>query len=234
MKRNELIEYTSLIVEKIADIDDIIDQLMEPLADYTDTVGELIEPIKGILAIRSFAKRMRFKSFLINYSREFETFDESTIMKLQKYLHDKKNLEFISDTIDYSISTRSQISSAILGSFSGKILSQCKIITYNDYAIINALRQIIDDDLIYFVEMCNVAFNDEEHQFHQFLLSDRDYFTKDQEEKYSHTADKLTSLQIFGMPFSGPFISGGGNTIRITELTRQFYDIVKPFVDSIK
>ena len=105
--------------------------------------------------------------------------------------------------------------------------------TKDNRCLVNS-RFIIDDDLIYFCEMCEIAFSDEERQFHQFLLSDRYYFTVVQESMYSYTADKLTNLQIFGNPFSGPFISGGGNTIRITELTREFYKLVKDSVDSIR
>ena len=86
-----------------------------------------------------FAKRQRFKVFLKSLSTEINEknfVDANNVNKLKNYVTNDENVDFIVNTIDYSINSKCIKCSSLLGIYAGNILNKYKNIEYKDLQII--------------------------------------------------------------------------------------------------
>lgn len=114
-------------------------------------------------AIISTWKKTNFLSFLetLTIEIDYNQLNKEEINKLQNYIKEPKNLNYIMQTIDSAINGRSIKCAALLGTYTGRILRHEKTLQYTDYIIINALKNMIDEDLINFKILYERLFNDE-------------------------------------------------------------------------
>ncbi len=154
--KDEIIEFTEAVIDKLNDLDDIIDKSLEPIKDYTDTFGDLIAPIKTFTNIFSLSKKMAFKSFIKNYSKCLTTdyvLDEKEKLKLESYFKKRENVHWVSDIIDSAIQAKSLKSSAILGLVAGRIIKEKTSLNDIDIILVNSLKEMTDIDIENFVEL---------------------------------------------------------------------------------
>jgi hypothetical protein len=153
-----IVALTKTILERVQDIDDIIDKALEPVKDYSDTIGDIVAPVKSIVSIINLRKKMAFKSFLKKYSEclvgKYNLSNKETI-KLEKYFEKNENLHFVSEIIENGISARSIKCSSILGLIAGMSIKEKKEFNNSDLIIISSLKEMTDFDLDNFVELYN-------------------------------------------------------------------------------
>ena len=121
-------------------IDDLIDRYLNPLTDLTDTASDLLVPIRIFRSIFSYAKKIRFKSFLKHYCKAISKNEltEDIIKKFEKHLQKRENVNFIYQTIDDAIQARSVYSAAVLGYICGSFLKNIREIDMKTLIIISA------------------------------------------------------------------------------------------------
>lgn len=136
--KDEIIEFSKQSLSRIKELDNIIDSFTENIKDLTDTASDLVKPIKAFKDVYEVAKKIRFKSFLKSYAKNLENnykSGEELADKLKKYLSNEKNLNYIYDTIDSALNTKSIICSGILGFLSSKVLTKQISIGYNNSSL---------------------------------------------------------------------------------------------------
>lgn len=154
--KDEIIEFTEVVLAKFSDLDDIIDKSLEPIKDYTDTFGDLIAPVKTFMNIFSLSKKMAFKSFIKSYSKCLTTdyvLDEKEKLKLESYFKKKENVHWVSEIIDNAIQAKSLKSSAVLGLIAGKIIKNKTLLNDADIILVNSLKEMTDIDIENFMEL---------------------------------------------------------------------------------
>lgn len=150
-----IIAVTELAISKIDQLDDVIDKALAPVKDYTGTLSDVISPVRALVGFYSLAKRMKFKRFLKAYANAINSEIRPTELtpRLQKYLTTDKNIEFVVETIESAMNAKSVKCSGILGFFAGCIIRGSKDVEYKDFIVINALANLIDEDLDYFAKL---------------------------------------------------------------------------------
>lgn len=177
----DLINVSKRIVENVENLDDIIDSYFEPIKDLTDTASDIFAPVKAIHSLYTFNKKIKFKKFLKAYAKSlnengFSSFDD--VEKLKKYLKDEKNFNFLSDTIENAINSKSVFGSVLLGYYAGQILSQCERINYKDLIIIEGLKDLNDIELSCFTRIYNKADLSKMVIFNELNLGTFEFFSK--------------------------------------------------------
>lgn len=152
METNKIIEFAKETIDNIDHIDNVVDNFTENFRDITDTAGDLVKPIKVFSSVIGFIKKQKFKSFLKKFAENLKgEFSSSKQLennrKLKEYLKYKKNLNFIYETIDSAVDSKSINSSAAIGFLSGLILSKQIEINNKHLLIINALKNLNDFEL---------------------------------------------------------------------------------------
>lgn len=224
-----LIQFTKTAIENVDKIDDIIDKSLENLKDYTETAWDIITPVKSFISVFNLAKKIRVKSFIKNYAQKVNEeliLDERTIERLEKYMSNPKNTEFVAEIIDSAINSKSSLCSAILGFYAGLLLSKIIEISYKDMIIVNALRHMNDLDVKYFIklyEFLNAKANPEDRNFSLSGISELKGFASDVEV----CIQKLKGLQIIGYN-DLTYLYNGGAPIkgRLTEITDYLFNII--------
>ena len=159
MEKN-LIDLSKDLLSNIEKIDDLVDQYFAPIKDYTDTISDVFAPIKAIHSLYTIQKKRRFKSFLKSYSQSLNTENfesEISIERLKAYLKNEKNFNFLTETIESAINSKSVYGSILLGFYAGQILSNEQAITFKDTIIIEALKSLNDYEFSCFARIYNVA-----------------------------------------------------------------------------
>jgi hypothetical protein len=241
--KNEIIEFTKVIVENFPEFDDFIDEILEPVKDYTNTLGDIATPFKSIASIFNLSKKLILKSFLKNYARcltENYQLDTSEVNKLKKYFKNKSNFQFISEAIDSGLHAKSVKSSALLGVIAGKILKDKSELNMTDLVIISSLREMTDIDLenfILLIENIGLVYAEEIEKNGYF---EKEFRTKDIYGTEGWTpinVDRLSlKLAIEKLKRTGALSYGEGGigsvgnalgAFKITPLTKEFYELIK-------
>lgn len=167
INKNDIISLIKSIPSKTEEIDNFIDNQLF-YTDYLDTAEELLKPVKAIRKIYGFAQKQKFKSFLKSLStkiNENDFIDIDNINKLKQYILKDENVDFIINTIDYSINTRCIKCSSLLGIYAGNILNKYKNVEYKDLQIIEILKNMNDIELTRFKEFVDKTL-DSKKEYH--------------------------------------------------------------------
>ena len=237
--KNEIIEFSKESYLKVGEIDDIVDQFSEEIKDFTETASDIFKPIKAFRSIYFTAKKIRFKRFLKSYSKNLhDNYESQGVLadKLKNYLKDETNLNYIYDTIDSALNSKSTVCSGILGYLSSKILSERPIIGYKELIFLNALKNLNDIEL----QMTIMIFEKTDDWSKNQTISENEKL-KPHKSFCEYTTQRLKALQIVeeirGRP-SNPVSLGQAfwGTYLLTEISDDFYDLIKEsgFYDEIK
>lgn len=237
--RNEIVEFSRQILEKVNELDNIIDSYTDDIKDLTDTASDLLKPIKAFKSIYDTARKIKFKRFLKSYAKGFENSFNSTddlTTKLTEYLKLEKNLNFVYDTIDSALNSKSVKCSGILGYFASKILSKQIDLNVQEMIYVNALRNLNDFELKFTIEIIE---NVEDWSKNQTIALNGKFLSN--KESYEYTVQKLKGLQvvreIFGSP-GNPVNIGQSfwGTYRLNDISKGFYDLIREsgFYDEIR
>lgn len=158
--KNELVEISKYIIDNINNIDDRVDNYFEPIKDLTDTAGDLFTPIKIFNSLYTFNKKRKFKNFIKYYAKSLSehgitNLNDSEILKT--YLSDEKNFNFVHETIQNAIDSKSIYGSMLLGYFAGNILADTQIITLRELIIIEGIKELNDYELSWFTRIYSVV-----------------------------------------------------------------------------
>ena len=194
---NELVDFIKNIPSKIEIIDNIIDEKLF-YRDYIDTAEELIKPLKAIGKVYEFAKKQRFKEFLKSISKEInenDFIDNNNVNKLKEYVSKDNNVDFIVNTIDYSINSRSIKCSSLLGFYARNILNKYKDIDYKDFHIKKKKKNIDDIELNIFKEFVDKTLNFDKEYYVPFEI-----LNTHKEEEIVLMFNKFETYQMISRP----------------------------------
>ncbi|MDY3326915.1 hypothetical protein PG299_03675 [Riemerella anatipestifer] len=233
----KLIEFTKVVLNRVSELDNIIDEAIEPIKDYTETIEDIAVPIKSFFAIYNFKKKLAFKSFVINYSKQINDgyeIDEKETKKLISFFSNKRNVTYISEIIDNAINAKSLKSTALLGVIAGKFIKEKDIITYQHLSIIDSLKAMTDFDLENFVALCDylktvkTAHKDtSEYRAEDFFSDDNENKPNIKRESLEFTIEKLKRTN--GLTYNTGGIGQAGNSkgsFETNEITSELYKLI--------
>lgn len=201
-------------------------------ADIIDELGKLSEPVKIVLKVVDYAKQTKFKAFIINVYKEYNSgnTEQGHIEKLQQYLKNKNNLNFVIESIDSAVNSKNILCSSLLGIFVGKILNKTQEIKYRDYIIINALKEMLDYDLINFKKIFEKINGNHEQNFKTTTIQMNELFRENNVDRFEveQTIEKLKGCLIFGYDRGG--LSSIGNAwgaFILNENSNYLYELIK-------
>ena len=158
--KKDLVEISKGLLKNISELDDIIDTYFDPITDITDTAKDIFTPLKIVHSLYSYNKKRKFKNFLKLYARSLEEGGIDTpekTKKLYSYLEKRKNFNFINDTIESAVNSKSIYGSMILGYFAGRFFSQALNITMKELIMLDALKELNDYEFSYFTKIYSIA-----------------------------------------------------------------------------
>lgn len=234
----EIIKFTKGLIENIPKIDNIIDNFLEPIKDYTDTLGDIASPLKAIISINNFRKKLNLKSFIKNYAYEltngYEIGKEETI-KLENFFKEKKNIQFVAETIDNAINAKSIKCSAILGSIAGIIIKNKIELNFKYLAVIESLKKMTDIDLENFILLFEYLPSvgtshdqTDEYRTRDFYAVENQIQINVERLSLESTIEKLKRTD--GLTYNDGGIGQAGNAkgcFEVSEITKSLYDIIK-------
>jgi hypothetical protein len=177
----DIIDISRNIIDNIEKLDDIIDSYFEPVKDLTDTASDIFAPVKAVNALYTFNKKRKFKKFLKSYALGLNEYGSNALSdaeKLKTYLKEEKNFNFLTDTIENAINSKSVFGSMILGYYAGQILSEAKAVNYKDLIIIEGIKELNDIELSCFVRIYNRADLSKMVSFEELKLGGYEFFSK--------------------------------------------------------
>jgi hypothetical protein len=157
---NNIVAISRKIIDNIENIDDLVDSYFEPIKDLTETAGDIFSPIKAIHSLYTLNKKRKFKNFLKSYAeslRDSNLTNLTDVDSLKSYLKNERNFNFISDTIENAINSKSTYGSIILGYYAGQILSKELNIHFKELITIDGIKDLNDIELSCFVRIYSVA-----------------------------------------------------------------------------
>jgi len=227
-----LIEMTKELLSayRIDKVNDSIDSALVYLTDHIDILDNIETPLKSVVAVFSYAKKHRVKAFLKRYAERVDKsidLSSNDFARLTKYMGNDKNVQFVAETIDSALNSRSVTCSAILGYFAGSILSETKAIEYKDLIAINALKIMVDEDLDNFLTLYDLILNnpayrqiEDQHHVGSFEELDGRHFVIEM------TVEKLKSIQVVGYKMGGPWTPSGWGIFLFNENSDYLYDVI--------
>jgi len=134
-----------------------------------------------------------FDEFLLGLDNAFSRADENTKSKIYKKFQDKLNDVFLGEIINSVLFSKSTVCRIILGLIAAKYL-QGNHVDYSDATIIFALKDLLDEDLVYFEKFynisCEITYSGE---------ADKGlFFVNEYSEAENISFQKMQSLQIIG------------------------------------
>lgn len=228
--KDEIIQISKELFEKISHLDDTIDNYFEDVKDLTDTASDLLKPIQGFKKLYDRVRIIKFRRFLRAYASQLEnSFDspDDLTSKMAIYLGSEKNLSFVYETIDSALNTKSVICSGILGYLAGQILSRQLEPNMYDIIYINALRNLNDFELKSTIEILDNTKDWSQNQ----TVSTNTYFSKNV-ESYEYTVQRLKGLLIVRETIGGTAgsISLGQSfwgTYKLNKISEGFLKLIK-------
>ena len=239
--KKEIIEFSKHSIEKVNEIDDLIDQYIDDIKDIGETASDLFKPIKAFVSLYQTTRKIKFRRYLKSYAKGLaEAYSdkekEGLSSRLKDYLSNENNLNYIYDTIDSAISSRSISCSGILGYFTSKVLAEQTDISYKELVLVNALRNINDIEL----EMTVRIFENTKDWTRNNNVHENDRL-KPYVKLCEYTVQKLKGLQIFEEVKSKPGdgVSLGASfkgTYLISDISQDFFILIKDsgFYDEYK
>ncbi len=228
--KDEIIEFTQQSLSRINELDDIIDSFTENIKDLTDTASDLVKPIKAFKSVYETARKIKFRSFLKAYAKNLQqnyASEEELTDKLKKYLSNEKHLNYIYETIDSALTSKSIICSGILGFLSSKVMTKQISIGYKELIFLNALKNLNDIEL----EMTVLVFENTDDWTKNHSVKNiknlKPYLTF-----CEYTIQKLKTLQIveeiYGRP-GNPVSLGQAfwGTYTLSEISEEFIALIK-------
>lgn len=219
----DLIKISKKIIDNIEDLDHIVDSYFEPIKDLTDTASDIFAPIKAVHSLFVLNKKRKFKNFLKTYAKSLNENGFSNLNNtesLKRYLKVERNFNFLSDTIENAINSKSIYGSILLGYYAGQILSESKIINYKDLIIINGLKELNDIEFSCFATIYNKADLSKIIHLAQLKLGVLELFSK-------LTVEKLIQLRFIEKDHT-VYISGGGNhNFTSTDIAEEVFFLIK-------
>lgn len=218
----DLIKYTKEVLNHIEEIDDIVDSYFEPIKDLTDTAEDIFTPLKIVHSLYTFNRKRKFKSFLKYYALSLKNrdFQKNDYKQLSKYLKNEKNYNFIYETIDSAINSKSIYGSQILAYFTGIILSEQRDLTFKEIVILESLRELNDFELSLFVQVFSVADLSK-------TISIQDYPNQlNNELMYEMMITKMVNLRVFK---NAPILASGRPKASFdsTEIAEDIYFLIE-------
>ncbi len=226
INKNDIIQFIENIPSNVEIIDDFIDNKLS-YVDYLDTIEELVKPLKAIRNIYGFAKKQRFKTFLKSIStqiNETNFVDINNVNKLQKYVLNDTNVDFIINTIDNSINSKSIKCSSLLGIYAGDILNKYKSIDYIDLQIIDILKNINDIELKVFKEFVQKTLNIDEDYY-----VPSDILNNDNVEETFLIFNKFEYYQMISRPNHSTVrdIDGQPTAFKVSYIGKKLYNLLE-------
>lgn len=218
----DLINVSKRIIVDIEKLDDIVDAYFSPIKDLTDTASDIFTPVKAINSLYTFHKKRKFKKFLKAYAKSliengFSNFGDTESLK--KYLKNERNFNFLSDTIENAINSKSIYGSVLLGYYAGQILSRCERISYKDLIIIEGIKELNDIELSCFARIYNKADLSKMVLFNELNLDGFESFSK-------LTIDKLIQLRFITKDHNVYHGSNGSCNFTSTDIAEDVYSLI--------
>ena len=226
VNKDDIIKFIENIPSNVEIIDDFIDNKLS-YVDYLDTIEELVKPLKAIRNIYGFAKKQKFKIFLKSIStqiNETNFVDINNVNKLQKYVLNDTNVDFIINTIDNSINSKSIKCSSLLGIYAGNILNKYKNIDYIDLQIIDILKNINDIELKVFKEFVQKTLSiDEDYYVPSDILNNENI------EEMFLIFNKFEYYQMISRPnyLTVRDIDGQPTAFKVSYIGKKLYDLLE-------
>lgn len=204
----EIVRFTKYL-NQVENFDDALDKFFEPFKDYTDTLSDIVMPVKSFITLATLAKKLKFKSFLKKYGEAIqkEEVSEDYFILLESYLQKRENFELVAEIIDSSIESKSTKCSALLGYYSAQILINLIDVEYKNLVIINALRIMVDKDLVHFIAIFKQFRSSENKKFRVHNMKEDFIKMGFPIFELENTIEKLKNIQVYGYD-----VGGIGNT----------------------
>jgi len=224
------------IITRVNEANEIIPLIKDGL-DIIGTTSTAFELVRNVYL---YSKKRQFESYTTGLF--FGTHPDglkSTLNSedLNEYFSNPANLEHMSQIIDASLHSRSVKCSAILGYYTGGLLSRKILLEYKDTIIVNALRIMNDRDLKNFIAL------------YKFVKSRPDLMKEhDKEQLRTHdiqedlaslnipifdlelTIEKLKSVQAIGYDIGGYGLTGNAwGTFKFNINSDYLFELVSKF-----
>lgn len=187
---------------------------IKPITTAIDQLGQALLPVlwgvKDVFgSLYSSQKQIAFQDFIegIAYHFEDQSLDEASVEMLTQKVSNSKNQETMTNILDSVFFSHCKLSRTILGIITGKYMLN-NTIDYEDMVLINALKDVFDDDLNEFWRYS---------QYSPHSSQDRTSFMGHYSEKDRLIVEKLQNTGILGRDLAGNRL-GGSESLRF-ELT---------------
>lgn len=225
--RDEIIEFSTSVIQNVEDIDALIDSYYDDIKDITETAGDIVKPVKAIFSIYKLARKRKFKAFLKSYADTLnDKYDSAKKIqqskRLRDYLKSENNLNFIYESIDNAVNSKSIYCSSLLGYYTGSILSEQIEIGYKELITVEALKSLNDIELEMLIRIYQVA------NLAQTNRIDECKKLKPYQIYCEKTVQKLKVLQVLEEEVAGTYSSKSGwGTFVSTEIAEDLFDLIQ-------
>ena len=206
--------------------------LVKPYIEIVNQLGQNFLPpvwaIKDVMGtIYSSQKQIHFQDFVEGVAYYFanDSLSADAVNVLMKKVSDSRNYETMTSILDSVFFSHSKISRTILGIITGKFL-RYNTLDYEDMVIINALKDLFDEDLSQFWRYCNypqIDENDNTTIMDHYSATDR------------LIVEKLQNVGVLGRDLAGNRLGGAMLRFELTTVSkrlRTYLETIRPvFVD---
>lgn len=209
-----------------------IKALVAPYVEILNQCGEtFLSPVWSVKEVMgkvySSQKQIHFQEFVEGIAYHFAngSMDKNDVEALVKKVLDSANHETMTSILDSVFFSHCKISRAVLGIITGKLMQYDKL-DYEDMVLVNALRDLFDDDLSEFWRYAN---RQPTHPIEKIVFLGHCTTTD------RLIVEKLQNIGVLGRDLAGNRL--GGAMLRfeltiITERLKSYLDAVRPaFVD---
>ncbi|WP_039658509.1 hypothetical protein [Clostridium tyrobutyricum] len=226
-----------ILLEKVTNNKDSIEEICNIVPDLFNKISSMLDivevgglPVKFLFKAYNGVKIYRFKKFLSSFYKGIsngEIYSQNKILKLKKYMEDKKRIFYINTMLDDALNARSILSSMILGYYAGQLINRQHDVKYIDQIIINSLRNLFDDDINNFKKMMDYLKENELQKayFTENIIRTLNIQKEDETYSFELMIEKLKNLQILGYGLGGFGMEWG--VFSITEVSKHFYKLIK-------
>lgn len=219
----DIIKISQKILDNVEKLDNIVDSYFDPIKDLTETASDIFAPIKAIHSLYTLNKKRKFKSFLKGYAESLDRnrlTNLNDVESLKKYLKNESNFNFLSDTIENAVNSKSVYGSILLGYYAGQILSNSRRINYKDLIIIEGIKELNDIELSCFVRIYNAADLSKLVHLQQLHLGAFEFSSK-------LTLEKLIQLRFVEKDYN-TYLGGNKNhNFNSTEIAEEVFFLIK-------
>ena len=219
----DIIKISQEILDNVEKLDNIVDSYFDPIKDLTETASDIFAPIKAIHSLYTLNKKRKFKSFLKGYAESLDRnrlTNLNDLESLKKYLKNESNFNFLSDTIENAVNSKSVYGSILLGYYAGQILSNGKRINYKDLIIIEGIKELNDIELSCFVRIYNKSDLSKLVHLQQLNLGAFEFYSQ-------LTLEKLIQIRFVEKDHNTYFGSHKNYNFNSTEIAEEVFFLIK-------